>query len=582
MTSIDSLLLSTRASNALKRAGLVTVQEVEAVSDVDLLDLRGLGEGGLSEIRRAIATYQSEGEQAGVRCDMDAVDIRTMGLLPRTLNALLAAGLTNARDVEATAHADLLRLRGFGRVSLRDWTRRRAVVAADLSDGTFDPVRIAAAPNLSLLRNQVVRLADLDVNQATLDALEMFGVTTCADLTSFGGDVILGLLDERAVAEITALMRTHAMTFRDTTSRDPFPRWLALLRRYVTATGDTLVPREHVTPDGHRLGRWVDRVRAEKCERALDASRAYALEQVDGWVWTTQVRRGRYARILAELTAFVAEYGHSNPPATHPLRSDLAKVHRAYSRGGLNADLVAGFETVEGWSWVSRGRGDEGPSLDFDGGLERLRAHAEKTGNASPRNCDRDESGYAVGAWVSRVRAAREDLTPEQVAAVEALPNWHWDGTAFYADQRWLTSYERALTRIDFDGRDAYERATLDGDWLYAQSTQRDSLPAHRRELLEALPYWKWHNPKRLRAAESKRVWNAWVEALRGFVAAHGRLPASHESHDGKRVGAWCAARRTEYRKGALDTRRVTELESIDGWTWTVRRGRPRRDEVAA
>ena len=57
-TSIDSLEFSVRASNALKRSGLMTVRDViEAISDEKLLHIRNLGRKSYNEIKTRILKY---------------------------------------------------------------------------------------------------------------------------------------------------------------------------------------------------------------------------------------------------------------------------------------------------------------------------------------------------------------------------------------------------------------------------------------------------------------------------------------------------------------------------------------------
>ena len=57
---IDALELSTRARNALVRAGLTTPEDLAARSDLDLLALRGFGPSSLEELRERLAAWKPE------------------------------------------------------------------------------------------------------------------------------------------------------------------------------------------------------------------------------------------------------------------------------------------------------------------------------------------------------------------------------------------------------------------------------------------------------------------------------------------------------------------------------------------
>ena len=57
-TSIDTLEFSVRASNALKRSGLMTVRDViDAIADDKLLHIRNLGRKSYNEIKTRILKY---------------------------------------------------------------------------------------------------------------------------------------------------------------------------------------------------------------------------------------------------------------------------------------------------------------------------------------------------------------------------------------------------------------------------------------------------------------------------------------------------------------------------------------------
>jgi len=57
---IDALNLSTRARNALVRAGITTVEDLAARSDVELLLLRGFGPTSLAEVQERLAVWKQE------------------------------------------------------------------------------------------------------------------------------------------------------------------------------------------------------------------------------------------------------------------------------------------------------------------------------------------------------------------------------------------------------------------------------------------------------------------------------------------------------------------------------------------
>jgi helicase associated protein len=56
------------------------------------------------------------------------------------------------------------------------------------------------------------------------------------------------------------------------------------LRRYVESHGDARVPLSYAV-DGYKLGRWVNKQRANHAKGTLDADRQRRLQDLPGWTW---------------------------------------------------------------------------------------------------------------------------------------------------------------------------------------------------------------------------------------------------------------------------------------------------------
>ena len=61
------------------------------------------------------------------------------------------------------------------------------------------------------------------------------------------------------------------------------------------------------------------------------------------------------------------------------------------------------------------------------------------------------ENGYRVGLWVSHQRIARNTLTPQRIARLEALPGWVWDVSEFQWEEGF--SYLQRFTTIEGHAR---------------------------------------------------------------------------------------------------------------------------------
>ena len=58
-SSLESLGLSPRVFNCLWRSGIHTIETVISMSDEDLMNIRGLGEKALTELKECLSTYKN-------------------------------------------------------------------------------------------------------------------------------------------------------------------------------------------------------------------------------------------------------------------------------------------------------------------------------------------------------------------------------------------------------------------------------------------------------------------------------------------------------------------------------------------
>jgi hypothetical protein len=102
------------------------------------------------------------------------------------------------------------------------------------------------------------------------------------------------------------------------------------------------------------------------------------------------------------------------------------------------------------------------------------------------------------------------------------------------------------------------------GTWVNAQRTTRmkGKLEVDRERRLQEVPGWTWNT------IESQ--WDEALSNLGAYIKEYGsaRVPQSHTTEDGFRLGQWAQNRRRQYARGALEADRAQQLESLPGWTW--------------
>ena len=143
------------------------------------------------------------------------------------------------------------------------------------------------------------------------------------------------------------------------------------------------------------------------------------------------------------------------------------------------------------------GTNDLNPSK-WEEGFSALQRFTAKEGHARPiKGQEGDEEN--LHSWVVYQRTSRNNLTPERVARLEALPGWAWDGNAFPWEEG-FSSLQR-FTASKGHARPAHshkEEGFNLGFWVNVQRGSRDNLTPERTARLEALPGWAWDgNAKR-------------------------------------------------------------------------------------
>jgi transcriptional regulator with XRE-family HTH domain len=101
----------------------------------------------------------------------------------------------------------------------------------------------------------------------------------------------------------------------------------------------------------------------------------------------------------------------------------------------------------------------------------------------------------------------------------------------------------------------------------------QDDVGAERRST-SGVPQAGWQRGERRVRIER---WEKSYAQLLDYVRRHSnaRVPSTHVSEDGERLGAWVVQQRDLFARGMLDAERSKRLEQLPGWTWGSRAGKP-------
>ena len=242
---------------------------------------------------------------------------------------------------------------------------------------------------------------------------------------------------------------------------------------------------------------------------------------------------------------------------------------------------AAALEAIPGWVWGARPQ----VRMPWRKWLEQMAAFTAQHGRL-PRVRGGElllPSERELGRWCDNQRQRRKGnrapaLSAAEVAALEAVPGWWWDGSELWERHRQaVTAFAAEHGRLPRP-KPGKQEPLLSGErelgiWCDNQRQRRKgnhglALSAAQVAALEGVPGWWW---------DGSELWERQRQVVAAFAAQHGRLPRTKGGKQepllpGEReLGKWCSNQR-QRNKGnrgpALSSAEVAALETIQGWCW--------------
>jgi hypothetical protein len=334
---------------------------------------------------------------------------------------------------------------------------------------------------------------------------------------------------------------------------------IAAAREYRAAHGHLRVPVRFVTDDGIKLGVWIASLRPKRAR--LSRMQQAQLDEL-GMVW--DAHEADWMRGLSAAREYHEQHRNLDVPArcVSPDGFGLAtwlSVQRSKRRNGeLSKKRTAELNKL-GINWephTSRSTRAVLSARRFYGKHGHLRVPIDYV----------DDDGFALGRWLSRVRARRKQGSlPASLARELDELGMAWN----LLDEEWrrgitaARSYRAEHSDLRVPARYRTSDGFPLGQWISVRRLNRDRLSASRVSQLNDLGMvWDPFGED----------WEAGINQARRFFEAHGhlRVPASHVTPDGIRLGEWIAARRYEGNKGRLSESRLNDLNAL-GMVWEPR-----------
>jgi superfamily II DNA or RNA helicase len=259
------------------------------------------------------------------------------------------------------------------------------------------------------------------------------------------------------------------------------------LQAFVRDNGHCRVPSAYNSPDGYRVGQWVNTQRT--MQKKLSAERKARLDAL-GFIW--DAREIRWEDGFERLNEFKRKSGDCMVPALYkssdgyPL-GQWVTVQRT-KQETLSTERKTRLDAL-GFVWNVL-------DSQWEEGFEHLREFKTKHGHCRVSQSYNSSDGFRLGAWLHRQRQI-ENIMPQQKAKLELL-GVVWDPVALKWEEGFVKAHVFAKENGHCNIVAAYK--TADGYWLgmwvRKQRAVKDKLVPDRRQRLEALPGWVWNVEK--------------------------------------------------------------------------------------
>ncbi len=263
-------------------------------------------------------------------------------------------------------------------------------------------------------------------------------------------------------------------------------RGVAHCKEYAREHGDLEVPVRYVSPDGYKLGAFINRMRrwyanGEK-QAVLTPERVAELEAL-GMRWSAV--NLKWERNYLQAAEYYREHGDLLVPQGYKTADGYAlgewirRLRKSYRAGTLTQEQIERLEAI-GMFWGSR------RSESWETNYREAEKYYEAHGDLDLTAGYYTEDGFALGKWVVELRRQRKQgsssLTPERIARLDAI-GMIWDKLSsweyrYELCQRYLEENHGMTIPRDYKTADGIWLGT----WLYRQRRLAEGHPSQMSE----------------------------------------------------------------------------------------------------
>jgi superfamily II DNA or RNA helicase len=330
------------------------------------------------------------------------------------------------------------------------------------------------------------------------------------------------------------------------------------LKEYTLREGNCLVPSDHTTSSGYKLGRWVIKQRTKI--HIITQRKKVLLESLPGWSWDPVGER--WEEGFKHLEEYIKEEGHGAVPSTF-ISTDGFKlgqwaVQQRATKDKMPLDRKSRLEALSGWSW-------ELLKDKWEEGFRHLEEYVKAKGHCTIPTTYISPDGFKLGNWAVLQRTTKDKLSQVRIDRLETLSSWSWD---LFKD-KWEEGFRHLKMYVEQEGHCKIPSNYISPDgynllsWVRRQRCIVNKMPQDWKDRLEKLPGWSW-DP----------LGDQWEEGflhLKIYIAAEGHsgVPTAYITLNAYKLGQWVRVQRAN--KNDMPQERKDRLEALPGWSWHLK-----------
>jgi hypothetical protein len=260
--------------------------------------------------------------------------------------------------------------------------------------------------------------------------------------------------------------------------------------------------------------------------------------------------------------AYVSEHGSTNVDRGYKHNSGAKLGIWVKDQRQRNDRLPASrrnrLNNIPGWTWNL---------LDdqWETNFVNLKLYCDENGSSRVPARYISPDGSNLGYWVGTQRRSKDILNEERKIKLESLPDWTWN----LFDEAWQIGYESLSHLVKLYGscrligKDKNKDALKSLNWIRNQRVKKKKLSDDQIAKLEALPGWSWNT--------KEDYWLDCYNELKKYSIDNQTctMPDKFITASGFALGGWVSKQRGSKEKQSVD--KILLLESLPGWTWSVR-----------